>query len=198
MPRLGLVAAALALTPTLALAQTSLAPPAGNPAAPTGANGPRGSGTSHAGHHAHDLRGQQAARVTLAQAIEAAEGRGQGRAIEAGFETRSGTGHYEVTVLGDDGKLTEHDVDAVSGQVTGSESRRLEGFFIRLRPADVQNARTTLRQAITLAEQRAGGRAAEAEVERDGDTVRYKITVADGDRTREVRVGADGQASVRD
>lgn len=201
MPEPGLVAGILALTTTLALAQTGPAPPSGrDAAAPTGAIGPRGSGAGRAGHHARDLRAQQAARTTLAQAVEAAEGRGQGRAIEAGFESRSGTGCHVVKVLGDDGKLVEHGVGAASGQVTGGESRPIEGFFARLRPTDARNARTTLRQVIVLAEQRAGGRAAEAEVEGEGegDAVRHKITAANGDRTREVRVGADGQASVRD
>lgn len=190
----------LAFTASLALAQTTpSSPPAKqDPGLRSGASEPRNSGTGHAGHHARDLKGQQAAKVTLAQAIEAAERRGQGRAIGAEFETRSGTGHYEVRVLGDDGKLVEHHVDAASGQVTESEGHPIEGFFTRLKPADVQNAHTTLRQAVALAEQKAGGRAAEAKAEHDGDAVRYTITVANGDRTHEVRVDTNGQAVMRD
>ena len=195
----GLALGVVALTTASALAQTDRpAAPAREPAATAGTAGRGGSGTGHAGHHARDLRAQQAARITLAQAVEAAENRGQGRAVEAKFETRDGAGAYEIKVLGGDGKLVEHRVDGGSGQVTESEDHPVEGFFSRLRPADVQDARTTLRQAIAIAEQSAGGRAAEAEAERGGGAVRYRITVADGGRTREVGVDANGQAVMRD
>lgn len=197
MSRLSMIAGVLAvLTTTPALAQTSPAAPSGrDAAAPTGTNGARGSGS---GHHARDYQAQQAARTSLVQAIEAAEGRSQGRAVEASFDARNGRGHYEVKVLGMDGKLVEHEVDAASGQVTKSESRPVEGFFTRLGPTEIRNARTTLQQAIALAEQKVGGKAAEAEVEREGDAVRYEVAVVGRDRTREVRVDADGQVSARD
>lgn len=187
----GFALGVLALATTSVLAQTNRpAPPAREPAATAGTVGRGGSGT---GHDARDLRTQQAARITLAQAVESAESRGKGRAVEAKFETRGGAGAYEIKVLGGDGKLVEHRVDGGSGQVTKSEGHPVEGFFSRLRPADVQDARTTLRQAIAIAEQGAGGRAAEAEAEREGGAVRYRITVANGDRTKEVRVDADGR-----
>ena len=203
MPKPGLALGVLALTTASALAQTDRpAPPAREPAAAAGTAGRGGSGTGHAGRHARDLRAQRAAGITLAQAVEAAENRGQGRAVEAKFETRdgagAGAGAYGIKVLNGDGKLVEHRVDGGSGQVTESEDQPVEGFFSRLRPADVRDARTTLRQAIAIAERSAGGRAAEAEAERGGDAVRYKVTVADGGRTREVKVDADGQAVVRD
>lgn len=185
----------LAFTTTLALGQTNPPPPPGRePAAVPGTVGPRGAGPS--GPRRPRSPAQQAARTTLAQAVEAAENRGQGRAVEAKFETRDGAGHYDIKVLGGDGKLVKHRVDDGSGQVTKSEDHPVEGFFSRLSSADVRDARTTLRQAIALAEQKAGGRAAEAE--REGDAVRYKVTVANGDRTREVGVDANGQAVVRD
>lgn len=190
----GFALGVLALATTSVPAQTDQpAPSAREPAATTGAAGQGGSGTGHAGHHARDLRTQQAARITLAQAVESAENRGEGRAVEARFETRSGAGAYGIKVLGGDGKLFEHRVDGNSGQVTKSEGHPVEGFFSRLRPVDVRDARTTLGQAIAIAEQSAGGRAAEAEAEREGGAVRYRITVANGDRTKEVRVDADGR-----
>jgi uncharacterized membrane protein YkoI len=53
----------------------------------------------------------------------------------------------------------------------------------------VQNAPTTLKQAVAIAEQKAGGKAAEAEIEREASTVRYKITVMTGSQSQEITVG---------
>jgi len=151
--------------------------------------GPRGAG---GGHRLADHQAQQVAPVSLVQAIVAAESHGQGRAIRAGFEDDGKGGHYEVKVLSTDRKLIEYDVHAVSGQVTSRESRPIEGFFLRVTVRDIQTSPLTLLQAISMAEQRVGGRAAEAEVGRTVDKVRYVITVATGDRSREVWVEAKG------
>lgn len=181
----------LALMTTLALAQTDQPPPINRDRDVTTGRAidSRGAG---GGHRAGDLRGQQAAKVQLLQAIEAAESQGQGRAIGATFEIAQG-GHYEVKVLDANGTLLRHLVNANSAQITRTERLQVEGFFSQIRPVDVQNARTTLRQAIVIAEQRVGGRAAEAEVEREGDTVSYKITVTNNERMQEIRVSADGR-----
>lgn len=186
-------AGVLALMTTLALAQTDQPSPTNRERDVTTGRviDSRGAG---GGHRAGDLRGQQAARVQLSQAIEAAESQGQGFAIGAGFEIGEG-GYYEIKVLAADGTLMRRLVDATSGQVTKTERHQIEGFFTRLRPADVRSARTTLRQAIIIAEQRVCGRAAEAAVERENDMVSYKITVTNNDRMQEVRVSADGQVT---
>ncbi len=88
---------------------------------------------------------------------------GQGRAISAEFERPDGNkpAHYEVKVVYTDGRLVEHDLDANTGQIIKSENR--------LKPA----ARTSLRDAIALAEQRmgAGARAIEADVDREGSSI---------------------------
>lgn len=182
MIRFGLALSALGLATTLALAQTGI-----QGSAPHGTRG-------HQAHDAQALKTQQAAKVSLLQAVETAEGKGPGRAVDAEFKIERGIAQYEIKVLGSDGKLLEHHVDATSGQIIKSESHPVEAFFTRLKPADVQSASTTLRQAITVAEQKASGRAVEAEVEREGNALRYDVTVATGDRTQKVRVGADGQA----
>lgn len=192
MLKLGLALGALALTTALASAQTNAPPPARSSSGPTEASSQHGT----RGHRAHDsqsLKALQAAKITLAQAIDAAEARTPGRAIEADFEVENNVGQYEIKMLGADGKLVEHHVDATSGQVTKSENHRIESFFTRLKPADVQNARTSLKQAIATAEQKAGGRATKAEIEREASSLRYKITVANGDRTQEVNVDVNGQ-----
>lgn len=182
MIRFGLSLSAFALTTTLALAQTGT-----QTSAPHGTKG-------HRAHDAQALQTLHGAKVPLLTAVETAENKGPGRAVDAEFKLERGMAQYEVKVLGSDGKLMEHHVDATSGEIIKSESHPIEAFFTRLKPADVQNASTTLRQAITAAEQKAGGRAAEAEVEREGNGLRYEVTVATGGRTQKVRVGADGQA----
>ena len=181
---------AFSLLAGVALAQTSPAPA---PSPGTAATPGTSSTHRHKKGHASEYRAAQAAKITLAQAIETAESKGQGRAIEADFEVENNVGQYEIKVIGTDGKLVEHHIDANSGQVIKSENHPVEGFFTRLKPADLQNARTSLKQAVVAAEQKAGGKAVEAEVEREASAVRYEITVANGDRTQTVKVDANGQ-----
>ena len=102
--------------------------------------------------------------------------------------------YYEIKVLGSDGKLTDHHIDANSGQVIKSDNHPVESWFVRLKPADVQNAPTTLKQAVATAEQKACGKAAEAQVEREASSVQYKVTVVTGgNQEQEIVVGADGK-----
>lgn len=183
---------AVALFTSAALAQTSPPPAAPSPGATARPESGTARGTNTRGHTS-EYRAAQAAKVTLTQAIEAAESKGQGRAVEVDFEVENNIPQYEVKVLGADGKLVEHHVDANTGQVIKSENHPIEGFFKRLKPADMQNARTSLKQAVALAEQKAGGRAVEAEVEHEANSVQYEITVANGDRTQKVKVDANGQ-----
>jgi uncharacterized membrane protein YkoI len=191
MQALGIALGALAFATTLAVAQTNNLVPSGHePSVSVGRNiGPRGSG---GGHRAGDLQAQQAAKVGLLQAIDAAESGSQGHAVEAGFEIQGG-GHYEVKILGKDGTFTEHHVDAITGQVIKIERRPIEEFLTRLKPADVQSARTTLRQALAIAEQQAGGQAAEVAVRHEGNTISYRVTVTSDDRMQEIWLDADGK-----
>ncbi|KOX59933.1 hypothetical protein ADL19_03795 [Streptomyces purpurogeneiscleroticus] len=191
MSRIALSLAPFLLLTSLAAAQTS--PPTQAPApaaAPPGAAQPA-HGTT--GHKEREHEGLQTAKVSLAQALDTAESKGPGRAIEADFESGNGKPYFEIKVLGSDGKLTDHHIDATTGQVTKSDNHPIESYFIRLKPSDVQNAPTTLKQAVATAEQKAGGKAAEAEVEREASSVQYKITVMTGSQSQEIRVGADGK-----
>ncbi len=189
---LSLTSSVLVLTTSLALAQTNASPTLGTP--PTSAGTPRPTDTP-SGSNAlapADQRGGQAAQITLAQAIDTAEQQGQAKAISAEFEEDDG-GQWEIKVLQNDGKLVEHTIDGKTGQIRKSENQLLESFFSRLKPTDFQNARTSLKQAIAIAEQQGGGRAVEAEVERENNTVQYEITVVNGDRSTEIKVNSEGQ-----
>lgn len=142
-----------------------------------------------------DLQAMIRAKLSLTQAIETAEQQGSGKAIEAKFEAGDGkAARYEIKVLGGD-KLVEYTLDADTGKVLQTENERIEMLFTRVRPENVRATPTTLAQAIGVAEQRAGGKAIEAEVERDSDTVTYVVTVAKSDGSeRDVRVnGATGK-----
>ena len=193
MSRIGLSLAPFLLLTGLAAAQTGPTTPApvkGPAAAPSG-NAEPTHGTT--GHRERKHEGLQNVKISLTQALDTAESKGPGRAFEADFETEGGKAHYEIKVLGSDGKLTHHHIDANSGQVIKSDNHPIESYFVRLKPSDVQNAPTTLKQAVATAEQKAGGKAAEAEIEREASSVRYKITVVTGSQSQEVTVGADGK-----
>ena len=192
LTRLFLTSSVLALTASLAVAQTS--PPSMPGSAPSSASTP-GPADTPAGSNSlapADQRRGQAAQITLAQAINTAEQQGQAKAISAEFEEDDG-GQWEIKVIRSDGSLVEHTIDGKTGQIRRSENQRLESIFSRLKPADFQNARTSLKQAIALAEQQGGGRAVEAEIERENNTVQYEITVVNGDRSTELKISADGQ-----
>jgi uncharacterized membrane protein YkoI len=131
------------------------------------------------------------AKLSLTQAIEAAERQGEGKAIEAEFEARDNqASRYEVKVLGRD-KLTEYTLDADTGKVLETSNEPIEKLFTRLEPDDVRGARTTLAQAIGIAEQHTNGKVIDAEVDREGDSVRYDLTVARSDGgERELEIDA--------
>ena len=78
-----------------------------------------------------------------------------------------------MKVLGRD-KLVTYTLDADTGKVLETDNDRLEKLFTRLEPDDIRGAPTTLAQAIGIAEQRSGGKAIEAEVDRDSDAVSYE------------------------
>lgn len=183
MVRFALTSSVVALLTSLAVAQP----------ATTQAPSPHGT-RGHRANDASSLQAVNAAKVPLLQAIETAESKGQGRAVDARFKVEGGIAQYEIKVLGADGKLIEHHVDATSGLVIKSESHPVEAFFNRVKPTTVQSAGMTLRRAVAAAEQKANGRAVEAEIEHEGNGLRYGVTVVVGGRAQKVNVGEDGKA----
>ncbi|MFE1597881.1 PepSY domain-containing protein [Methylobacterium sp. ID0610] len=185
--RIATAAGLVVLTTGLALAQTPAptAPAPTTPAAPAPG----------------DMKEWQAAKlakISLADAIATAESQGdKGRAIDADFEKADSKNpmHWSIKVVYPDGKLVEHGIDADTGKLYKSENQPIERYFTRLKVSDFQNATVSLKDALAIAEQKAGGgKAYEAEVERDGQSVIYEISVALADRSQEVKVGPDGKA----
>jgi uncharacterized membrane protein YkoI len=175
----------LALSTSLALAQTPTATPA-EPATKADAN-------------MKEWQVAKVAKVGLAQALTTAESQGDekgGRAIDADFEKADSKdpAHYAIKVVYPSGKLVEYGINADTGALYKTENQPIERYFTRLKAADFQNAKTSLKDALAIAEQKAGGgKAYEAEVEKDGSAVQYEIKVAGADKEQEVKVGPDGK-----
>ncbi len=68
---------------------------------------------------ASDIRLLNETKISLIQAIEAAQSNVGGKAIDAGLDDDSFKPAYEVTVIKDD-RVFDVQVDGVTGEVTGS------------------------------------------------------------------------------
>lgn len=142
-----------------------------------------------------DSAAAQTAKVSIAQAVEAAEKAGMGKATEADFEDDQG-GRWEVKVLADGGnKLTKYFIDPNTAEVKGQEEQTFEKYFVMLKPENFQKAQVQLKDAIAAAEALAKGKATSAEVEREGEAVAYEIEVATTEGDRDVKVDAMGKAT---
>lgn len=61
------------------------------------------------------------AKVEVTEAIKTATTKVPGRVVDTELRSKNGKPVWEVDVLGADGKTTEVDVDAVTGQITDME-----------------------------------------------------------------------------
>jgi uncharacterized membrane protein YkoI len=139
------------------------------------------------------------ARVSMNQAITVSEEQGSGQAIDAEYIPKSGSpGLYDVKVLSMDGKkLLDFNINPENGRVLKATRERVGKVFTRIRPADLQSAQTPLKGAIKTAEAQTGGKAVRADIDRQGDSVRYTVKVAMTDGTTQtIKVnGADGKVA---
>jgi uncharacterized membrane protein YkoI len=172
------------LTAALAglLAAGSIA--AGVPAAESGQSGER--------DDAAEIAAMTAARTSLADAIRLAEAETGGRAFKAGMESDGEKSQYEIATMAGD-TLSETTIDAASGKVIGSSR---EGFFAKLLRDDddtarLDMARTGLLDAVTAAEQTAGGKAIEAGMTERATAPVYAVDVFPGTGAGLVRVKID-------
>jgi uncharacterized membrane protein YkoI len=190
-----LAASLLAASGFAAHAQTAPSSPAPSAPAPTTA-APTAQAPAATGSRTYAAI--LGAKTSMARAVEVAERTGgNGRAIDVEFERRDGgePAHYEIKVVYADGKLVEHRVDADTGAVLRSENQPFERYFTRLKAADFEAAKTSLRDAIALAERHVGpnARATEVDIDREGGAIVYEIDVETPTERREVRVDANGQ-----
>jgi len=147
----------------------------------------------------HEAQAIEKAKISLTEAIRIAEKQGNGQATSAEYEFKNGNpAYYEVKVLRNDGqKLTQYELSPTTGAVKEKSDEKFEKMFTRLKPTAIQNAPTSLTRAITTAETRAGGKAKEASVSRDGDQLLYKVEVVKLDGTTEKLEinGSDGKVA---
>lgn len=131
-----------------------------------------------------DIQAFGTAKTSLTQAIDRAATQANGKAIDAEFDAARTGNIYEIKVLTAD-KLLKLTVNADTGAVVKTDNERLEHYFTSLDPADLRNAKTSLTQAIGIAEQSLGGKAISAEAERESNHVEYEVTVVRPDGTSE-------------
>jgi uncharacterized membrane protein YkoI len=147
----------------------------------------------------HEAQAMEKAKVSLTEAIRIAEKQGNGQATSAEFEFKRGNpAYYEVKVLSNDGqKLTRYELSPSTGTVKEVSDEKFAKLFTRIKPASIQNAPTSLTRAIATAETRAGGKAKEAEVSRDGDQLLYEVEVVklDGNSEKVKVNGSDGKVA---
>jgi uncharacterized membrane protein YkoI len=119
-------------------------------------------------------------KITLGQAIASAEKLSGGKVTDASFERMNGKSGYAVTVFANN-KMEEYWVDPVSGQA--SPVTRISTREANIQSLDkvqwpaIQNAKTTLPQAVTMAEQHSGGKAMDVGIEKRGSAVAYNVEV---------------------
>jgi uncharacterized membrane protein YkoI len=147
----------------------------------------------------HEAQSLEKAKISLTEAIHIAETKGNGQATSAEYEFKRGNpAYYEIKVLRNDGqKLTKYELSPSTGAVKEVSDEKFEKLFTRIKPVAIQNAPTSLTRAIGTAEARTGGKAKEAEINRDGDQLQYKIEVVKLDGTSEKLEinGSDGKVA---
>jgi len=149
----------------------------------------------------HEAQELQRAKLSLVEAIVAAEKAAGGKAVSAGFEFKRGNpAYFEVKVLSTDGqKLTRYELNPRTGKVQDTSDEKLEKLLTRLTPASLSHAPTSLTHAIALAEQHTGGHAVSAEAKGNGEQLVYTVNTVklDGD-SQETKVQADGKIASSD
>jgi uncharacterized membrane protein YkoI len=135
-----------------------------------------------------DIHEAGSARVSLLQAITAAQHSRDGRAISARFQAADGTGRYVVSVVSY-GQRDDVAVDPATG-----EARRLEGDAAsrseREEADTARDASIDIAKAIAVAE-REGGRALGARVAEKRGRPAYRVDVNEGGLVSKVWVDAE-------
>jgi len=132
-------------------------------------------------HEAQELR---RSKISLIEAIIAAEKHDGGKSTSAAFIFKRGNpAFFEVTVLSADGKkLTKYDLDPKTGQVGDTHNEVLEKLLTRISSDNLRLTPTTLSHAVAIAQQSSGGHAVSADADRHGDHLEYTVetVVVDG------------------
>ena len=146
------------------------------------------------GTDAATLQAFKAAKLTLAEAVRAAEAAGQGQVTGAEFAIREGKPVYDVTTQKGEAE-TDHLIDPATGAMLASTpaARETAGDTTAKEASELtalQGARISLLQAVTAAEGQ-GGKALSAEYAQEDGALAITVEVADAaGKTVELKVDA--------
>jgi uncharacterized membrane protein YkoI len=136
------------------------------------------------------------AKVTLQQAIAAAEQSAGGRAARIDVHHENGANLFRVRVLATGAAQTVK-IDPLSGKVLGTEKADLVERESSDEMTRLQSAKTSLAAAIDTAEKQTRGRAVEADVEGEHGRLAFEIETVKDNTSQRVRVDVDtGQVAV--
>ena len=126
-----------------------------------------------------EIQAFENAKVSLGDAISAAEKHTQGKAMDAAFADYNGAPAYEVKTF-QNGAVWDGIIDAVSGEVIGEGETTSESDLDREDKAELaafKTAKQTLLQALKAAEEHAGGKAIDGGLEEVDGKVVYEVGV---------------------
>ena len=131
-----------------------------------------------------DIAGFSKAKITLDQAIAAAQKQVAGKATSADFVRMDGKTGYIVGVLADN-QTKDVWVNPQSGEAALVSTPNTSELNIlplnKTEMADAQNATTSLQQAVSMADRHSGGKAVAADIQDHGKMAAYNVqTLRDG------------------
>ena len=133
------------------------------------------------------------ATVSLPQAVEISEKQGVGKSVGAEFDIEKGRAVWEVKVLSASG-LQEFKGDATSGQVIKVEDEHLRGrltnFVTGMNLKDLEAVKTTLPQAVAMAESQAKGKTVKVQVEHERGGIQFEVFMRVGDGMKKMKIDA--------
>jgi uncharacterized membrane protein YkoI len=145
-----------------------------------------------------ELAAFQNIKMTLGNAISAAEKHAGGKALDVSFEDKGGTPAYNVKTY-QNNAVWEGKVDANSGQVIGQGKTIPESQLDQEDKAELtglHNAKVALAQAVGMAEKHANGKAIDAGLEERNGKVAYEIEIVKNGAIQTVMVDpASGQVT---
>ena len=136
------------------------------------------------------------ATVSLTQATQIAEKQEPSKTISVEFDIEKNLPLWEVRVLGNEG-VKEYKIDASSGAVVKIEDEHIRGkltnFVTGMNLKDLNNAKTTLGQAVSTVETKLNGKAVKVQVEHEHGGIQYDIFVRAADKTEKMKIDAGNE-----
>ena len=143
--------------------------------------------------NSRETKALASATVSLPQAVEIGEKLAMGKSVGAEFDIEKGRAVWEVKVLNTAG-LQEFKVDAITGQVIKVEEEHLRGrltnFVTGMNLKDLESVKTTLAQAVAMAESQSKGKAVKVQVEHERGGVQFEVFMRVDDTSKKMKIDA--------